>query len=92
MDDLKEISVRLDKKMTGAGNYRQVAKHYGFNHYKISSDLEKDERGPSTALIEFLAATKPRLTVREFAAVVRKTANRIDVIEVLEAYDSKKTL
>lgn len=75
--------------MTGVGDYRVVAQHYGLDHYRISSVLEKDARGPSTALIELLAASKPVLTVYEFAAVVGEKAKRKDVIEVLLAYDSK---
>ena len=76
--------------MAGVGTYRTVALHYGIGYCKISSVLEKHERGPSTALIECLAATKPELTVREFAAVVREKAKREDVVELLLAYDSKK--
>ena len=74
--------------MPGVGNYRGVAKHYGLNHYKISSVLGKHDRGPSTALFEWLAALKPKLTVQEFAAVVKEKAKREDVVEVLLAYDS----
>ncbi len=87
-DDLREISVRLDTTMAGVGNYKAVAQHYGLSYYEIASVLEKHERGPTTALIECLAATKPELTVREFAAVVREKAKRKDVVELLEAYDS----
>ncbi|XP_078370099.1 uncharacterized protein LOC144653860 isoform X1 [Oculina patagonica] len=87
-DDLQNISVRLDTTMAGVGNYRAVAQHYGLSHYEISSVLEKHERGPTTALIENLAATKPELTVQEFASVVREKAKRKDVVEWLEVYDS----
>lgn len=93
MDDepyLQVISECLDTTLAGAGNYRAVAQHYGLSHYKISSVLEKHERGPTTALIEWLAATHTELTVQEFAAVVRGKAKRNDVAVLLEAYDSNK--
>ena len=74
--------------MPGAGNYRVVAQHYGLSHYKISSVLEKRDRGPSTTLVESLAASEPELTIQEFAAVVKEKAKREDVVKVLLAYDS----
>ena len=89
---LEAVSRRLDTTLAGAGNYRAVAQHYGFNHYRISSGLEKDDRGPTTALIENLAATQPKLTVQAFTAVVRQKAKRRDVADLLEAYDSGKKL
>ena len=82
----------MDTTLAGAGNYRAVAQNYGHNHYRISSVLEKNDKGPTTALIENLAATKPQLTVQEFTAVVRQKAKRKDVADLLEAYDSGKKL
>ena len=89
---LRAISVRLDTTLAGAGNYRAVAQYYGLNHYTISSVLEKNDRGATTSLIESLAATNTKVTVQEFAAVVRQKAKRKDVAELLEAYDSGKKL
>ena len=98
MDDahyLQAISERLDTTLAGAANYRAVALYYGLSHYSISSGLERHYGGPTTALIEWLTATHPELTVQEFAAVVGKKAKRIDVAAVLEeymygTYDSKR--
>ena len=95
MDDapyLETISECLDTTLAGAGNYRAVAQNYGLNHYTISSVLEKGNKGPTTALIESLAATHTKLTVQEFAVVVKQKAKRNDVVELLEAYDSGKKL
>lgn len=89
---LQAVSACLDTTLARAGNYRAVAQHYGLNHYQISSGLEKHDRGPTTALIEFLEATQPRLTVQAFTAVVRQKAKREDVADLLEAYDSGKKL
>ena len=58
----------------------------------ISSVLEKHSRGPTTALIESLAAFHTELTVQEFAAVVKEKAKRDDVAKLLKAYDSGKVL
>ena len=93
MDDepsLRAISVRLDKRVAGAGSYRAVAQTYGFNHYKIRSVLKTNDRGATTALIECLAATHPELTVQEFADTVRVKVKRNDVALLLEAYDDSK--
>ena len=89
---LQAISELLDTTLARAGNYRAVAQYYGLNHYTISAVLEKYDKGPTTALIERLAATRTQLTVQEFAAVVRQKAKREDVAELLEAYDSGKKL
>ena len=88
---LQVISECLDTTLAGAGNYRVVAQKYGLNHYKISSVLEKDDRGPTTALIESLAASHTKVTVQEFAAVVKQKAKRNDVAELLEAYDRQSS-
>ena len=89
---LRAISERLETTLAGSGTYRAVAQKYGFNHYRIASVLNKEDRGPTTALIENLAATRPKLTAQEFAVVVRQTAKRNDVAELLEAYDLGKNL
>ena len=73
--------------MPGVGNYRVVALYYGSNHCQITSVFEKHWGGPSRALIEFLKAKEPELTVAEFASAVRKKANRNDVVKLLEEYD-----
>ena len=89
MDDassLQKISECLDTALPGIRNYREVAQNYGLDYYRVSSVLEKNHRGPTTALIEWLAATRPELTVQEFAAVVREKAEREDVATKLEAY------
>jgi len=75
--------------MAGVGHHRAVAQYYGFNHYQIVSVFEKHWGGPSRALIESLKAKKPDLTVAEFASVVRKEANRNDVVKLLQEYDLK---
>lgn len=89
---LQAVLECLDTTLAGAGNYRAVAQHYGLKRYEISSGLEKHDRGPTMALIEFLATTRPELTVQAFTAVVRQKAKRKDVADLLEAYDSGKKL
>lgn len=85
--DLQKICECLDTPMPGVGNYRVVALYYGSDHCQIISVFEKHLGGPSRALIEFLKARIPDLTVAEFASVVRKKANRNDVFKLLEEYD-----
>lgn len=84
--------MRLDARLAGVGCYRAVAQKYGFDYYKINSSLEGHVRGPTTALIESLAASHPKLTVQEFADVVRVKAKREDVALLLEAYDDSKEI
>lgn len=76
--------------MLGSYSFRAVAQHYGFNHYKIVSRLEKEDGGPSRALIESLAATHPDLTLEEFAKVVGEKTKRKDVPKLLREYDLAK--
>ena len=87
--DLQKICECLDTPMPGVGHYRAVALFYGFSHYQIVSVFEKQRGEPSRTLMESLQAKKPELTVAEFASVVRKEANRNDVVKLLEEYDSK---
>jgi len=89
---LQAISECLDAPLKGAGSYRAVAQTYGFNHHKIRSSLERNVRGPTTALIEWLEATHPELTVQEFADTMRVKAKRNDVALLLEAYDDCKEI
>lgn len=70
-------------------DYRPVAQHYGLDFYKIEN-LKNQDGGPSRALIVWLAATKPELTVADFATVVRKKASRNDAAKRLQAFDSEK--
>jgi len=87
--DLQKICECLDTHMAGVGHYRGVALYYGSSHCQIVSVFEKHWGGPSRALIESLKAKKPELTVAEFASVVRKEANRNDVVKLLEEYNLK---
>ena len=92
---LQAVSECLDTTLAGAGNYRVVAQNYGMDHYLVAVGLEKEPNGPTTALLEWLSATRPNLTVQEFAAVVIEKAERRDVAAVLvvfmyEADDSKR--
>ena len=84
--DLEAISEFLNTTLAGVGDYRVVAQHYGVRSDLIASVLETHHSGPTTALIEYLATTRPELTVQDFAAVVEIAAKRRDVAAVLEAY------
>ena len=89
MDDpahLQQISECLDRALSGFGNHREVAQNYGLHNDEISLVLEENDRSPTTALIQWLAATRPELTVQEFVAVVRRQAKREDVATLLESY------
>ena len=84
---LDAICESLDAHVRGRGNYRVVAEHYGLAHFRIKSVLEKSDGGPSRALIEYIVAGDPDLTVEEFATVVEEKAKRKDVSKLLRAYD-----
>lgn len=86
---LERVCNSLDTKMPGVGHYYNVCLHYEVNSYQVSAIFEKHNGGPSKALLEHLAASKENLTVSEFAGVVRETANRGDVVKILEEYDNQ---
>ena len=88
LSTLQRICVVLDTPPPGCGCYKEVAQYYGFDHYMRESVLKPFEGGPSSALIEFLAATYPELTVHQFAVVVWKKTKREDVPDLLRKYDS----
>ena len=88
---LRAVCEMLDTFVRLGGDYRAVAKYYGFNYYQISSVLGQatypGEPTKTRALIWSLASSRPNLTVREFANVVERNAKRKDVSRLLRAYD-----
>lgn len=88
---LQAVCERLDTFQRLRGDYRAVAKYYGFNYYQISSVLGQasypGEPTKTRALIMSLVSSRPDLTVEAFAAVVERKAKRKDVSSLLRAYD-----
>ena len=75
--------------MENYGDYRDVCSHYGFDRYEVAASFEKHVAGPSTALLEYLSVKYPKLTVDEFASVLKNVTQRNDVVESLEEYDNE---
>ena len=91
MDDeiaFEKICQALDTKITGGGNYKEVAGYYGFDSYFIKSRLEVSPGGPSRALLEHLVARYPDLTVQEFGNVIKERTKRNDVVVLLNKFDN----
>ena len=86
---LKNVCDRLDTKIKNYGDYRDVCSYYGFNRYEVAANFVTHDAGPSTALLEFLAVKYPKLTVDEFASVLKNVTQRNDVVESLEEYDNE---
>ncbi|RMX52941.1 hypothetical protein pdam_00010931 [Pocillopora damicornis] len=86
---LKKVCDRLDREMKNYGDYRDVCSHYGFDRYEVAANFAKHDAGPSTALLEYLAVKYPKLTVDEFASVLKNVTQRNDVVESLEEYDNE---
>ncbi|XP_067041699.1 uncharacterized protein [Acropora muricata] len=85
-DYLGKICRRLDIRLTGVGNYEEVAKYYKFDVYTIHAFKDCRE-GPSNALISAVMAKYPKVTIEMFATVVEEQASRGDVAELLRAFD-----
>ena len=85
-DYLGKICRRLDIRLTGVGNYEEVAKYYKFDVYEIHTFKDCRE-GPSNALISAIMAKYPKVTIEMFATVVEEQASRGDVAELLRAFD-----
>lgn len=86
-DYLRKICECLDTHKKGVGDYRQVCSHYKIDNHTVSSRFENHKDGSSHALLEYLAASDPQLTVAAFTKVVREKAKREDVAQLLEEYD-----
>ncbi|XP_068719689.1 tumor necrosis factor receptor superfamily member 4-like [Montipora capricornis] len=84
----EKICQALDTKITGGGNCKEVAGYYGFDSYFIKSRLEVSPGGPSRALIEYLVANYPDLTVQEFGNVIKERTKRNDVVVLLKKFDN----
>lgn len=75
--------------MDDYGDYRDVCSHYGFDRYEVAADFANHYDGPSSALLEYLSVKYPKLTVDEFASVLKNVIQRNDVVESLEEYDNE---
>ncbi|XP_022807483.1 netrin receptor UNC5C-like isoform X3 [Stylophora pistillata] len=85
-NNLEEQS-KPPKEKPGLGDYRNVCSHYDIDRDTVTTDFKDHEAGPTGALLEYLAAKHPQLTIAEFASVVRETTKREDVSKLLEEYD-----
>ena len=84
----EEICELLDAPVCGKLPYEAIARWYGATHNKIKARLQE---GKSEAVIEWLVAERPELTVGEFATVVKEKARRTDAADKLKAFDAKAT-
>ena len=89
-NDIEGICEALDSRFKLLGNYKEVARHYGFNIYQIKQ-LETSD-GPSRELIEWLACYHPDLKVEEFASVVKNNTKRNDIAQLLREFDRKEVV
>ena len=85
---LDEICKRLDTFTAGLGNYKDVAKRYGYDVF-TQSRFKTSPDGPSNALISAIIAEFPDETVESFARVVVKQTRRKDVARLLREFDCK---
>ena len=82
-----EIACLLGKRNVGLGGVKQVAAKYGMTSYDIVAlDNYTD---PGKAVLEYLMASKPDLTVYSFCKTLkRKEFNRFDIVRRLEDHIS----
>ena len=87
MTTLHEIACLLGKRSVGLGGVTQVASTYGMPRYAIMA-LE-NHMEPGKAVLEYLMASKPDLTVYSFCKTLkRKEFNRFDIVRRLEDHIS----
>ena len=83
MNTQREIACLLEKRNVGLGGVTQVAAKYGMNYYEIVT-LENCME-PGKAVLEFLMADKPDLTVYSFCQILKgKEFKRSDIVRRLE--------
>ena len=85
---LGKVCELLDAPIGGKSSYKIIARFYGVDYFKVKARFQD---GKSEAVIAWLAIERPELTVGEFANVVREIAGRIDVANLLKAFDAKAT-
>lgn len=82
-----EIACLLGKRNVGLGGVTQVAAKYGMTSYDIVALDNYME--PGKAVLEYLMASKPDLTVYSFCKTLkRKEFNRFDIVRRLEDHIS----
>lgn len=87
MNTRREIACLLEKRNVGLGGVTQVADKYGMASYEIMA-LENSME-PGKAVLEFLMASKPDLTVYSFCQTLkRKEFKRSDIVQRLEGHFS----
>ncbi|XP_022799521.1 uncharacterized protein LOC111337476 [Stylophora pistillata] len=87
--ELEEICELLDAPVCGKLPYEAISRWYGASHTRIKPRFQE---GKSEAVIAWLVAEKPELTVGEFATVVKDKARRTDAADKLKAFDAKATI
>ena len=82
-----EIACLLGKRNVGLGGVKQVAAKYGMTSYDIVAlDNYTD---PGKAVLEYLMASKPDLTVYSFCKTLKgREFNRFDIVRRLEDHIS----
>ena len=87
MTTLHEIACLLGKRSVGLGGVTQVAATYGMPRYAIMA-LE-NHMEPGKAVLEYLMASKPDLTVYSFCKTLKgREFNRFDIVRRLEDHIS----
>ena len=87
MTTLHEIACLLGKRSVGLNGVKQVAAKYGMPRYAIMTLENQTE--PGKAVLEYLMASKPDLTVYSFCKTLkRREFNRFDIVRRLEDHIS----
>ena len=71
-DSLDEICQRLDTPTAGLGNYKNIARHYGYKFSTVRARFKTSPDGPSKALILAIIDEHPDVTVELFQFASRK--------------------
>ena len=84
--DICQLLECKPETLSRCGDYKDVAEHNSMPYHSICA-LKRENSGPAHALITWLVARTPCLTVEEFAvSLTTKKINRPDIVEILRKY------
>ena len=74
---LTKVCDHLD---TETKSYGDVCSHFGVDSYEMAAYFTKPGERPPRALLKYLAVHQPKLTVAEFASVLKKIEQGNDFV------------
>ena len=86
LDALEKVTELLDQETPGVKSWPQFAHEFGITEVKCNAIRPEGLGSPTKALLEYLVATNPKLTVKAFLVAIQKIERQTDVVKILQKF------